>query len=117
MFRSKTDHERFDREFFSIYDTKTGIYRTPYLHVNKLDALRELDNLFRDPEHQKAQLVQNAEDFSLFKVGGYDTKTGEIRPIIPPEHIANLNDIRSAVARRDNRQAVATDVAQLNGAL
>lgn len=96
----KKDDNRFDREFFSIYDSKTGIYRAPLLHHNRFEIVREVENLFRDPEHAKAQLVVNAEDFSIFKVGDFDTKTGEIRPTSAPEHIVNLNDIRLAAQRQ-----------------
>jgi len=100
MFGNKNKNEqRFHREFFTIFDSKTGIYREPRLSINKHDIMREIENLFKDPAHTKAQLVVNAEDFSIFKVGDYDSKTGEIRPTAAPEHIANLHDIRSAIAR------------------
>lgn len=85
-----------DYEWFSIYDSKIGLYRAPMLAINRHDILRQIDALFRDPEQQKAQLVQNAEDFSLFKIGEFDKKTGVI-VATPHEHIANLHEIRTAV--------------------
>lgn len=88
------------KEYFTIYDSKVGVYREPILALNKHDILRQLDTLFREPD-QKAQLFTNAEDFQLFQVGSYDTLTGQITPE-QPIHIANLHELKSAVMRSNN---------------
>lgn len=91
-----------DFEYFSIFDSKVGIYREPHLAVNRHDILRQIYTLFRDPKQAENQLLQNAEDFSIFKVGEYTKKTGKLVGC-EPEHIANLHEIRSAVQRDQNR--------------
>lgn len=92
----KKDHEQPDFEYFTIFDSKVAAYRPPMLAINRHDMLRQLDGLFRDPNEQRNQLVTNAEDFSLFKIGSFSKKTGTIVGC-NPEHIANLHDIRAAV--------------------
>lgn len=85
-----------DMEFFVIYDSKVQAYREPILAVNKFDLLRQIDTLFRNPESQKNQLVMNAEDFSVFKIGDFTKKTGVIKTQ-DHEHICNLHEIRSSI--------------------
>lgn len=102
MFGTKRNSETPDFEYFTIYDNKVGIYREPMLAINRHDILRQFDSLFRDPKQQTNQLLTNAEDFSLFKVGEYSKKSGTIIGTAH-EHIANLHEIRSAVQRNELR--------------
>lgn len=102
---SEYNQKQFDKQFFTIYDSKVGTYRAPILAINEHDVLRQIDTLFRDPDQKRNQLLLNAEDFSLFKIAEYSEKTGEIRPIEPIQHVANLHDIRSVV-QRDNPMVV-----------
>lgn len=95
MFGKKNNQTEPDFEYFSLYDTKVEAYRPPVLAINQYDMLRQLDNMFKDPEHAKNQIVQNAEDFQLFKVGDFTKKTGTINSY-PPVHVANLHEIRAA---------------------
>lgn len=99
MFAKSKETQEADFEYFTIFDTKVGAYRQPTLAANKFDILRELETLFRDPANQKAQLFQNAEDFQLFSIGNFRKKTGTIMSW-QPEHVANLQDIKSAVMRK-----------------
>lgn len=84
-----------DLEYFTIYDSKVGVYREPMLAINRHDILRQIDGLFRDPAQTRNQLLTNAEDFSLFKCGEYCKRTGQITPTTL-EHIANLHEIKAA---------------------
>lgn len=88
-----------DLEYFVIFDSKVGVYREPMLAINRHDMLRQIDQIMRDPQNKLNQLVANAEDFALFKIGEYDKMKGVITTT-QHEHIANLHDIRSAVQRR-----------------
>lgn len=100
MFGKKEAKETPDFEYFSIYDSKVGVYREPMLAANRFDMVRQIDNLFRDPAQAKNQLLLNSEDFSLFKVGEFTKRTGLIIGC-PPEHVANLHEIRAAIARSE----------------
>lgn len=93
MFKAKKNS---DLEFFTIYDSKTESYREPMLAINRLDMIRSLEGLFRDSRQATNQLVTNSEDFSLFKVGEFDRKTGLIVST-NHEHIINLHELRSSM--------------------
>lgn len=94
MFKPK---KQTDLEFFTIYDSKTESYREPMLAINRLDMIRSLEGLFRDVRQEKNPLVTNSEDFSLFKVGSYDRKTGQLEPS-NHEHIINLHELRASLS-------------------
>jgi len=100
MFQKKQEKEP-EFEYFSIYDSKVGHYRTPVLAINRLDVIRQIETLFK--KEPGDQLCTNAEDFSVFKVGEYDKKTGVITST-PHEHIVNLHDVRSLVQRTAQEQ-------------
>lgn len=85
-----------DLEYFTIYDSKTKSYKEPSLAINRHDLIRQITNMFADPDQAKNRFLVNAEDFSIFKVGEFDRKTGQITAC-KHEHIANMHDIRAAV--------------------
>lgn len=88
-----------DREYFAIYDSKVRNYRDPILAFNREDLIREIENLMSSPKEQRNPLVMNAEDFSLFKVGAWDSKKGEIKPCVH-EHVINFIEVRSMIHSR-----------------
>lgn len=98
MFGKKQEDKRFDREFFTIYDSKSQSYRAPVLTFNHLTAVRDLENVFRDRDQRSNPLVTNAEDHALFRCGYFDLKTGEMKPCVPLEHIVSLHDIKASIA-------------------
>lgn len=86
-----------DLEFFTVYDSKTQSYAEPFPAPNKEVLLRDFMNAFRkaasEPNTQNRYYV-NAEDYSVFSVGGFDLKTGELTTKTA-EHIVNLHDVRA----------------------
>lgn len=58
---------------YSIYDSKSQVYNTPFFQVNEQVALRTSVNLVCDP---KTAVSRNPEDFTLFEIGEYDDGTG-----------------------------------------
>lgn len=95
---NKTTEPTPDLEYFVYFDSKVGVYEQPMLAINSQDILREIERMFRDPKQAQNKLLTNAEDFAIFKIGSYTKRTATITPH-PPEHIANLHDIRAAVQR------------------
>jgi len=88
-------------EYFTVHDTKTGSYREPVMAVNRHDLLREISNIFNDPQKRlTSQYFLNAEDFQIFKIGEYSKSTGVITPC-QPEHVANFHDLKSATLRAE----------------
>lgn len=59
---------------YSINDSLTG-FGTPTLQNNDAAAMRSFAEVFKD--------VYKPEDYSLFKIGSFDTSTGELIPDIP----------------------------------
>lgn len=95
---SKKEEIPADLEYFTIFDTKVGHYKTPMLVINKHEMFRELERFMRNPENKTDPLYTNAEDFQLFSVGNFTKKTGLINSW-KPEHVANLHEIKSLVMR------------------
>lgn len=92
-----------DHELFVVFDSKGGFYGDPKPAVNKLDAMRQIENMFRNPKlREDNPLFLNAEDYSLFKIGEYRKKNGDLRGQ-PPEHIANLHELKASVLRLENQ--------------
>lgn len=89
-----------DYEYFTIYDTKIDSYRMPMAAVNKFDMIRQIESLFRSPEQKDNQLITNAEDFQLFKIGEYEVKTGTFTAQ-RPQHVANLHEIKASLRQKE----------------
>lgn len=56
--------------------------------------MRQIINMFKDPTQSKNRFLVNAEDFSIFRIGTYDKKTGIITST-NLEHIVNMHDLRA----------------------
>lgn len=84
-----------DVEFYTIYDSKAKCYTEPFPAKNREVILRDFLNAFKNPEAGKTnRYFQNAEDFSIFKIGQFDLKSGELTGTTM-EHVVNLHDLRS----------------------
>lgn len=91
MFGKKADN---NYEVFVTFDSKAKAYDLPVFVPGKEVLMRDIINLMNNPQHQTAVRVQNAEDFSLFKIGTYDLKTSKL-DYHAPEHIANFHELRA----------------------
>jgi len=106
MFGKKTQSSE-DLEYFVVYDSKVGRYRNPVLATNRFEIIRETERMMRDPEMRKNELVTNAEDFQVFKIGSWSKTTGQITPC-NHEHILNLHELKTIAMRQqdvDNQRA------------
>lgn len=65
---------------YSIYDSKTNAFSTPFFTVNNATALRSFSDLANDPN---SQIAKHAEDFSLHYIGSFNDDTGELIPDKP----------------------------------
>ena len=94
----KSDKKQSDIELFTIFDSKTNSYGQPTFAINRHDLIRQVVNMFKEPEQQqKNTLYINAEDFSIFKIGSYDKSTGTLHADGKLEHVANLHDLRALI--------------------
>lgn len=92
--RTKQTEEIPDIELFTIYDSKTKSYGTPTQAINRHDLMRNIVNMFQDPGQKANMLLLNAEDYSVFKIGSYSKKTGQIESQ-ELEHVVNMHDLRA----------------------
>lgn len=99
MFGQKKQTQE-DVVFVTIFDTKTTSYKDPIQAESHATILRALSNNMTNPQMAFDQYVKNAEDFQLFKIGSFDRKTGMITAH-QPEHLANLQDIKSMALERE----------------
>lgn len=92
--RNGKDHQ-VDLELFTIFDSKTQCYDQPFFGVNSLDLIRQLGNMFNEPKQQaENKLFLNAEDYSVFRIGTFDKKTGVLKTE-QPQHIVNFHDLKA----------------------
>lgn len=84
-----------DLEFFTVYDSKSKTYGEPFPAMNRDVVLRDFMNAFKNPEApQNNRYYINAEDFSIFKVGSFEKRTGKLEGY-NLEHVVNLHDLRA----------------------
>lgn len=60
-------------QIFTIYDSKVGLYLTPFFMKHEADALRAVRTLTLDPDHNFCKF---AGDYTLFHIGEYDEDHG-----------------------------------------
>lgn len=87
-------------EFYMVYDSKAQVYSEPFPAPNNAVLLRDFQSAFsRHDAAEKNRYYLNAEDFSIFRCGSFNLKTGQIISC-NPEHVANCHDIRAMVQAR-----------------
>lgn len=67
---------------YSIRDSRTG-FLNPTFELNDAVAMRN----FRHAQTQDSILKTHASDFALYRIGEFDTDTGKIDMVFPPEVI------------------------------
>lgn len=72
------------KKAFSIHDTKSGIYNSPFYAHTIGEAERMFKELTLD---EKTQVSKHPEDFDLFHVGEYDDNSGTFTSLKSPQHI------------------------------
>lgn len=68
---------------YCVFDAKAGIFGTPFCQHSDGLAIRDFTDAVNDGSNPNNMWHKHPEDFSLFKVGEYDQKTGELLPSLP----------------------------------
>lgn len=93
--------EGVDLNLYVIYDSKSKSYRSPTAAKNDQVMIRELMSMLADPRQSHNALLVSAEDFSLYRIGSFDYKSG-LLSTYNLQHILNLHDVRTSIfALRD----------------
>ena len=106
MFKKKETTDN-DMELYLIFDSKVGCYERPNFAINDNDLIRQLLNMFRDPGQAQNKYILNAEDYSVFRVGGLQLKTGTFT-LCQLTHVVNLHDLRAQAGPSPQPGIVAT---------
>jgi hypothetical protein len=64
---------------YTIYDSAHEAYYQPHSFENDALSLRQ----FADIANEDTQIAKNPEDYSLWKIGTFETTTGELTPQEP----------------------------------
>ena len=64
---------------YTIYDSALEAYHQDYSLENDAIALRQ----FADMANEETQIAKNPEDYSLWRIGTFETTTGELIPEEP----------------------------------
>lgn len=99
MFGSKNNQQPPDLFVYVMHDSKVDAYRPPIMAVNDEVLMRIIIKEMRDPRQQQADTYTNSEDFSIFKIGSYQLKTGKITLLPSQAHVINMIEMR-AIANR-----------------
>ncbi len=80
-------------QIFSVYDSKADAYLQPFFSMNTDTALRAIDTVLQDPNHQFSKY---AEDFTLFGIGEFDDAKGHITGYQSFQNLGNLKSFSLA---------------------
>lgn len=72
---------------FAVRDVKTG-YLSPTLDVNGDSAIRNFEHAVMRAD---SLFFTHPSDYSLYRIGDYDSDTGLITPAIPPVHLVDAD--------------------------
>lgn len=84
---------------YSIRDTKTG-FMTPVMEVNDEAAVR---NFFHAVQNSDGILYSFSQDFTLFKVGSFDSESGAVLPFTPIIHVAEGYEAVRAMQKEESK--------------
>lgn len=79
---------------YSMRDVKTGFLQ-PSLEVNDMAAIRNFQHAVT---HSEGLLSSFSKDYSLYKIGTFDTDSAVLVPLTPIAHLAEASDALLAMA-------------------
>lgn len=71
-------------KLYSLHDMKMGIYLSPFVARNDVEATRQLSGSMSDPQMKASPMVLAPNDFSLVCVGAFDDEAGALVPADKP---------------------------------
>lgn len=74
---------------YAIRDSKVG-FQSPMVDVNDASAMRNFSHAVQNSE---SLMFSHAADFTLFRIGAFDTDTGRFEPLDLPAELVNAQAI------------------------
>lgn len=65
---------------YSLYDTKAGIFNTPWFCISRGVAIRMVMDLVSDPQ---TTINRHPDDYTLFEIGTFDDSNGVLTSSAP----------------------------------
>ena len=78
---------------FSIFDSKAGVYSTPFMMQSVGVAMRTFADIVNDPSEQMAK---HPEDYTLFECADFDEDSGLFIPLSTPHSLGNGIELKLA---------------------
>nr|QJB20608.1 MAG: nonstructural protein [Microvirus sp.] len=85
-------------KLFTICDTAADHYANPTASPSIPAFTRDVAMALKNPPQNPSAFHENPKDFKLYCIGDYDTSTGVITPIDPPQYLGNAEEFASPVA-------------------
>lgn len=79
---------------FAVYDEKAQAYANPFYFNFKGEAVRAFQDIATDP---KSIISKHISDFSLYMLGTFDDRSGQLESLKVPEFIIKAVDFKPAV--------------------
>lgn len=80
-------------QIYSVRDNVAEAYLQPFFSVNAGSAIRSLQMVVNDSNHD---FHKNASDYSLWSLGQFDDATGVLTPNADPSRILNLAELKKS---------------------
>lgn len=84
---------------YSIRDTKVGTYMSPFFVPTETHAMRSIQIAL---QQSQSNLAQFPGDFDLFLLGTLNEESGEISPLMNPQHIISISTLINNNKEKNN---------------
>lgn len=74
---------------YAINDAKS-CFMQPLCEGSDAEAIRSLEAAAARPD---SLLCTHAKDFSLYQIGVYDNRSGELEAVVPPRHVCDVSSL------------------------
>lgn len=81
---------------YAVLDTKVGAFSNPWCDQTDNSAIRGFSDAVNDGSNPNNQWHRHPEDFSLYKIGQFDTSIGKIVPVELMECLVTASALAAA---------------------
>ena len=81
------------QKLFTLYDIKSETYTAPTVNPTRAQAIRSFGDAVNN-KNQPSVLTDHPEDFTLFEIGEFDIRTGQITLYEAKFPVANGLDVK-----------------------
>lgn len=85
-------------EVYSVRDSKTEVFGSPFLQKSQGEAERSFQALTNDPQ---TFVGKYPEDFDLYYLGRYDDNSGQFKLLDTPKHLMKAIQVKKPTYQTD----------------